>query len=513
MMLSAAIGLTALTSVSGGAFNEKAAAAEKGGMVVFGDSIAAGVTRKGDVEHNYGEICGDYLGCKVSNYAVSGDNTSDLLKVIDKLSDEQKKNVANAEYIVISIGGNDIMQFASRKLIDYAAEKNFLNDGYTKDNLPAEPSVSDLIKVVKFKGEGSLAEYASKGLSQALEVNSQISGVATDLCSSDNEHDGYFEKVTIPNIKTAAAKLKAISPDARILVQNIYQPVELDQTYVESTYGKNSSQNTLINSVVRPRLEDVMAAYDQQLHTIDGIEVVDVKTLFTSSDKALNASNPGHANYFVDIQTGSLSTADVHPNQKGHVAIATAILEKINKLHDDNGLLRKTFNSFSDKDKYPAIALATYNKVAGTDPTLTTTTTSTTTTTTTTTTITTTAKPTTTTTTTKATTTTKKITTTSTTATTAPVTTTAQPVKTIALGDVDDNKTINAVDASYVLEDYARTSTNQTSKFSDAQKKAADVDKDTKINAVDASYILSYYAYTAVTSKDVKSFEEYLKTA
>lgn len=513
MMLSAAIGLTALTSVSGGAFNEKAAAAEKGGMVVFGDSIAAGVTRKGDVEHNYGEICGDYLGCKVSNYAVSGDNTSDLLKVIDKLSDEQKKNVANAEYIVISIGGNDIMQYVSKELINYAVTKDFLNDGYTKDNIPANPSVSDMIKVVKFKGEGSLAEYASSGLRQGSEVIGVIGNIEKNLCVNDSDNEGYLENVTIANVKTVVSKLKAISPDSKIMIQNIYQPVEMEQTYLESTYGKNSSQESLINSLVTPKLEKVMSTYDQQLRTIDGIEVVDVKTLFTSSDKALNASNPGHANYFVDIQTGSLSTADVHPNQKGHVAIATAILEKINKLHDDNGLLRKTFNSFSDKDKYPAIALATYNKVAGTDPTLTTTTTSTTTTTTTTTTITTTQKPTTTTTTTKATTTTKKITTTSTTAATAPVTTTAQPVKTIALGDVDDNKTINAVDASYVLEDYARTSTNKASKFSDAQKKAADVDKDTKINAVDASYILSYYAYTAVTSKDVKSFEEYLKTA
>lgn len=523
MLLSAATGLSALTSVSGTAFNEKAAAAEKGGMVVFGDSIAVGVTRKGNVEHNYGEICGDYLGCKVSNYAVSGDNSSDLINVIDKLSPEQKQNVADAEYIVISIGGNDIMQFASKKLIAYAVNKNFLNDGYTKDNIPANPSVSDMVEIIKFRGEGSLSEYASKGLSQALEVNSQVSGVATDLTSSENGHDGYFEKVTIPNIKTAVSKLKAISPDAKIMVQNIFQPVELEQTYMEKNYGKSSSQNTLINTVVRPRLEDVMEAFDQQLHTIDGIDVVDVKTLFTSTNETLSQSNPGHASYFIDIQTGGLSSADVHPNQKGHVAIATAVLSTINKLHNDNGLLRKTFNSFSDKDKYPAIALAAYNKVAGQDPTLTTTTTSTTTTTTvtttqkptttTTTSTTTTTKKPTTTTTTKATTTTKKITTTSTTTTTAPVTTTAQPVKTIALGDVDNNKAINAVDASYVLEDYARTSTNQSSKFSEDQKNAADVDKNGKINAVDASYILSYYAYTAVTSKDIKSFEEYLKTA
>lgn len=504
MLLSAAIGLTALTSVSVGGYEKKAAAADKGGMVLMGDSIAAGVTRNGKVEHNYGEICGDYLGCKVSNYAVSGHTTKDLIDDIDKLTAEQKQNVADAEYIVISVGGNDIMKYAAKKLVNYAVKKNFLNDGYTAENIPEEPSINEMMDIIKFKGEGSLMEFASKNYSNAAEINAQLMNVATDLRYAENGHEGYMQNVIMPNIKTAADKLKAISPNAKIMVQNIYQPVQLDPAYVTKTYGSNSNYPLVLNTV-RARLEEVMGTFDEQLRLVDGIEVVDVKTLFTSGTPSKDA--PGNAHYFVDIQTGKLGTADVHPNQKGHIAIATAILSNINKLHNDNGLLRKTFNGLSDKANYPAVALEVFNKVAGDEaivttakPTTTTTTTTTTakpTTTTTTSTTTTTKKPTTTTTTSTVTT-TKQITTTAATTTTAPK---------YALGDVDNNKTINAIDASYILTDYAKTSTNQKSDFTETQKLAADVNKDKKINAVDASYVLTYYAYYSTGGR--KSLEEY----
>lgn len=76
------------------------------------------------------------------------------------------------------------------------------------------------------------------------------------------------------------------------------------------------------------------------------------------------------------------------------------------------------------------------------------------------------------------------------------------------LGDVDGNGTVNAVDASMVLTEYAREATGQELTFSDIQKKAADVNADSNINAVDASGILSYYAYTATGGTLI--FEDYL---
>ena len=71
------------------------------------------------------------------------------------------------------------------------------------------------------------------------------------------------------------------------------------------------------------------------------------------------------------------------------------------------------------------------------------------------------------------------------------------------LGDINDDSVINALDASEILSEYARVSTNQKAKFNDEQKKYADVDKNCNINAVDASHVLSYYAYKS-TSGDME---------
>ena len=103
---------------------------------------------------------------------------------------------------------------------------------------------------------------------------------------------------------------------------------------------------------------------------------------------------------------------------------------------------------------------------------------------------------------TKATTTT--VTTTTAATTTVTTTTVTQPSADYTLGDVDNSKAVDAVDASTVLTDYAMTSTNQKSELTDVQKKAADVDANGAINAVDASYILEYYAYTATHKDETK---------
>ena len=76
---------------------------------------------------------------------------------------------------------------------------------------------------------------------------------------------------------------------------------------------------------------------------------------------------------------------------------------------------------------------------------------------------------------------------------------------------MNNDKQINAVDASTVLTYYANISTNKDGGFTEAQKIAADVDNNSDINAVDASYILSYYAYTSTTKEDIMSIEEYMK--
>lgn len=68
------------------------------------------------------------------------------------------------------------------------------------------------------------------------------------------------------------------------------------------------------------------------------------------------------------------------------------------------------------------------------------------------------------------------------------------------LGDIEDNGTVDAVDASNALSAYAKVSTGGVSGLTDVQEKAADVNANGAVDAVDASIILTYYAKVATGS-------------
>ena len=77
-------------------------------------------------------------------------------------------------------------------------------------------------------------------------------------------------------------------------------------------------------------------------------------------------------------------------------------------------------------------------------------------------------------------------------------------------GDVNNDKAVNAVDASRTLMEYAFVSSGHEPTFTEEwQILAADVNRDDKIDAVDASLILSYYAHISSTS-DKQSMEEFI---
>ena len=67
----------------------------------------------------------------------------------------------------------------------------------------------------------------------------------------------------------------------------------------------------------------------------------------------------------------------------------------------------------------------------------------------------------------------------------------------ILKGDVNFDGVIDAIDASMVLTEYARTSAGQPETFTPRQKIAADWNDDGVVDAVDASAILEYYARTS----------------
>lgn len=75
-------------------------------------------------------------------------------------------------------------------------------------------------------------------------------------------------------------------------------------------------------------------------------------------------------------------------------------------------------------------------------------------------------------------------------------------------GDVNNDGTVDALDASMVLMDYAAAATGKAPVLDNGQKRAADVNTDGAVDALDASDILRYYAYTATGGTD--SLEDFL---
>lgn len=78
-----------------------------------------------------------------------------------------------------------------------------------------------------------------------------------------------------------------------------------------------------------------------------------------------------------------------------------------------------------------------------------------------------------------------------------------------ALGDVDEDGSVSAKDASAILVEYSKLSTGADSTLTDAQKAAADVNGDGKTDAKDASAILAYYSYLSTGGTD--SLKAFLK--
>ncbi len=442
--------LSAVIGASLAAVPPASAAGETSGIdsiTIFGDSIAAGYGLDPANEYNYGQIIGDYLGCEVENYAVSGDTTSDLLDVIGNLSDDQKKFVADSEVVVISIGGNDMMNYATKKLLAFAADEGFLNEGYTRDDIPQEPTISDLMTYMNIDGTGGLMEYAEKnGVDAQLKLGRILGDISNNLCYNNQTNEGYIDNVIIPNIKEAMNGIRAINPDARIIIQSVYQPIQFSPEYFEENFS--SKNKRLAVGMVRLRFKDILEDFRSELNNIEGAEVADILNEFTSLPDDADANEQGYAYYFTDIQLSG-EDRDFHPNQRGHLAIAAEILDTIGILHDDSGLLTQVYCDLPHsgyKISYPFTPLDTYKKVAGN----------------------------------------------------------------FKMGDVDFNLIIDGSDATLTLFNYACVNGGSSTIFSTLQKKASDADSDGIVTGSDAQIILQYYTYLSSGGEGTLTLEEFL---
>jgi lysophospholipase L1-like esterase len=218
-----------------GVLSVAAAAADRPFYLVLGDSIAYGSGLSNPKDAVYGKVVADTNGYEYANYAVPGHTTANLMKRMK--NETVRAAIARADIISISIGGNN----------------------YILGNMP-----------------GLMADVLVRG----------------DVSQFNRIDKAYYE-----DLCEIFAGIRALNPDAVILMQTLYNP----QTgYVGEVYDYGCER---INGSVRRYAE-----------TYPGeIEIVDV------------------AAYLTDHSTDFASDR-VHPSAAGNEKIARAVLEKLAEL-------------------------------------------------------------------------------------------------------------------------------------------------------------------------------------
>ena len=332
-------------------------------LVVLGDSIASGYGLS-ETEHNYGQICADYVGGSVENYAHAGDETADLLSVLENLSDTQREVLTEADTVIVSIGGNDMIEYASRRILSFSATNSLLKDDYssvTADEVNATEDLGfqDVAKMVDSSKFAAYAEDPVGGMNIISLINSLERNLAwTAEQDTESRYEHRIENLIIPDIEKAVSDIKGYNPDAEIIVQTVYNPLEVSPDYFKDNV--NGDAEFLVNKL-STAFKNILASFGEQLSGVEGIEVADVNTAFSSEDESGNR----YTWYFTDIQEEG-NERDFHPNQRGHLAIACEVLETMGEKSDNGGLVREVFSKISDSESYPAKALESVNNLRGT---------------------------------------------------------------------------------------------------------------------------------------------------
>lgn len=380
----------------------------KGNLVILGDSISSGYGLD-EGEYNYGEILGEYLDYDTENFAVPGLTTAGL---IAKLSEQEVKNaVSNADMIVISIGGNDFISTA-RELFE---EKYGQIVDITDLNSIFAMFESDVLKALS-----TLSNLYTTKFPQACDT-------------------------AIANIEQISSTIYSLNPDAEVVFQNIYDPFQIDEErynkYIlaDATYknGYNGLKRAVYYNINATKTYEGNYPVSFNVRINDAVgnaHVADICNAFTADEvRDDDLTLPyGNVSYFTDVF--DTYDRDFHPNQKGHLEIASAILEELDVKECANRKMRAVYNNLSSEEKlaYPELRVDNLKKYA--------------------------------------------------------------QASSMLKGDYNNDNKVNSSDASEVLAKYAQESAGVTVDVSKDVFVSADVNGDDKIDSSDASAILAYFA-------------------
>lgn len=272
-------------------------------VVVLGDSIARGYGLADVEKQRFSALLAeslknDYADVSVANHGIDGLTGAELAEL---LKTEMPAEIADSDYVLISIGGNNILG----ELTEMSGMAELIT------GLDAQ-LISDYAKFITASEETEKSKYK-----YAVETLNTLLGTANNIFTSDVfskmvAEAGEKLEAEIPEI---VSLIKAENPDAKIIIQTVFNPyknVNLSLPYVEakvemSKHGDNavSALNNVIESLA-----------DEQ-----GYTVLPIWEKFENSEKkAINAA--------FSLLTLQFSV-DPHPNAVGHKIIAEAYYDLI----------------------------------------------------------------------------------------------------------------------------------------------------------------------------------------
>lgn len=265
-------------------------------IVVLGDSIARGYGLENPERQRFSAILeeklfADHAKVKTYNYAVDGITGNQLL---DSLKGEYPAELGRCDYVIISIGGNNVLGKLSKL------------DGFADLAGNLEPKVFiDYFRYLfaKDKSQREALDYARETLNMLFKsANDALNG---DGFASLVAEAGQRLEQEIPEI---AAVIREINPNAKIIIQTVYNPYKdmrlelkgIDESLDLSKWGEIA---------VEP-LNEVIEKYSDKL----SYEVAPVA-------EAFEASSEGLTNAGFDL-LNNIFGVDPHPNKKGHAIMA-----------------------------------------------------------------------------------------------------------------------------------------------------------------------------------------------
>ena len=310
-LLSGLVSAAMCMSLLPAAVMTNASAEEADKVLLLGDSIASGYGHA-EGEYCYGDYISEYLDAELVNNAQPGLTTAQLL---EQLSEEAvAADIADASLICVSIGGNDLIDTVETYLYS-------LLDAYNAKN-GTSLTLKEYIKTV-------VAVDDDLQTTMILKLTSLLNKTANAYKA---------------NIAQIEAGLLEQNPDAQIVVQTVYNPVNLQDPVINGVdYSAKLAQ-------IRKFASEQLLTLNNALMQTEGLIYTDVNAAFKDTEWVYTNMDPENGFFQMDI----------HPNALGHAVIAAEIL---NSLEAEGGYCARFSQVLADSaDKLSA---AEYERVSG----------------------------------------------------------------------------------------------------------------------------------------------------